>query len=102
MNNAELDAIEARAKKATPGPWEWTHHPHDGDEPTFATSLDTTDDKGILFHNAWWGINLANNKFIAHAREDIPALVAEVRLYKQAEQAWARDGLAPAERAKLP
>jgi len=73
-----LDEIEERCEKATGGPW-WNdcgviHAPHwDSDLP-----------EGVACHPADtyngngkdWD---ADAEFIAHAREDIPALVAEIR-----------------------
>lgn len=52
ITETELDAIEARANAATPGPW---------DEPGFS-ALDACD-----------------ARFVAHARTDVPRLIAEVR-----------------------
>lgn len=72
MNSEQLNAIKERAEKATPGPWE----------------LDT-DDNGIWNEggrNYLGSVNLSitDAEFIAHAREDIPQLVAEVeRLQKR-------------------
>lgn len=80
----DLDAIEARCAAATPGPWEsggstptpgevWVweetgHHPGDPDAP----------DTRIASCSA------ADGAFIAHARTDVPALVAEVRRLRAA------------------
>jgi hypothetical protein len=56
VTDDELDVIGARANAATPGPWTW---------PDWDDCSEQEAD--------------ANNEFIAHAREDVPALVAEVR-----------------------
>lgn len=68
MTEEQLKAIEERAKAATPGPWtpkrlrqnDW--HLRGPDGIVFAEVEDDAD-----------------AAFIAHAREDIPALVEEVR-----------------------
>ena len=76
----DLDAIEVRSALATAGPW---HTPHEdgygcvyignygwvaGDSRGNGPSYDVDDEQGH-----------ADAEFIAHAREDVPALVAEVR-----------------------
>ncbi|QLJ01493.1 hypothetical protein HZZ00_10975 [Streptomyces sp. NEAU-sy36] len=67
----DLDAIQARANAATPGPW----FPHE-DWPgrVFAESEFNAHVARVTGSNPE-----ANEQFIAHAREDVPALVAEVR-----------------------
>jgi hypothetical protein len=61
----DLDAIEARHKAATPGPWRemWSGYVVDPDN-------------AILFETR----SEADTDFVIHAREDVPALAAEVRL----------------------
>jgi len=66
MNQEQLNAIKERVAKATPGPWEY-------DE----------EERGIWNKggfNYLGTVTLSHNsaEFIAHAREDVPALVAEV------------------------
>lgn len=67
----DLDAIEARANAATPGPWR-------ADE---SFSIDGTavfvcrTVPGVADY--WQGDR--DSEFIAHAREDIPAMAAEIR-----------------------
>lgn len=66
MDQEQLNAIKERVAKATPGPWEY-------DE----------DERGIWNKggfNYLGTVTLSHNsaEFIAHAREDVPALVAEV------------------------
>ena len=94
----DLDAIEARANAATSGPWKATHSKGDCGNCKPCP-------KGLFYCNdeceqcEHWGItepawvkeiltvdcgefdymNDADADFIAHAREDIPALLAEVR-----------------------
>jgi hypothetical protein len=77
MTTLDLDAIEARANAARPAPWSW-----------------------VVSENRHWCLLLADpgtaeegrigkladdddSEFIAHARTDVPALVAEVRRLSQ-------------------
>ena len=91
--NLDLNAIEARAKAATPGPWGWYDPPGAGYGPQIESEEQ---------HARWGGMACVlvtaevcsacrergapclsgkqeDKDFIAHAREDIPALTAEVR-----------------------
>lgn len=63
LADLDLDAIEARVAAASPGPWVIT-----GDNPC----------------------SNGDGPFIAHAREDVPALLAEVRRLRDRsdEAAW--------------
>lgn len=68
LSDATLTAIEARAEAATEGPWE---------EKTWSTKTHAVyrvedNGKGILVSTE------ADQIFIAHARTDIPLLLAEV------------------------
>lgn len=96
MNDIDLDAIRARADAATKGPWfGWHDNDGNGTEVLIAAkqgagqdALDAgicdvcrvdgsnQDDGQILDWGS--GVNLANAEFIAHTREDIPALLVEV------------------------
>lgn len=95
----DLEAIEARANAATEGPWQaeigedievnagtartvWNEK---GDVGTPARSWRSSD-RILEVSDAEWelpeddyAVIAANAEFIAHAREDIPALVAEIR-----------------------
>lgn len=76
----DLDAIEQRAKAATPGPWGVEHGIR-------CAALDRTDYDTVTapLPPFVFGEGVArahrntDTEFIAHAREDVPALVAEVR-----------------------
>lgn len=74
MTEEQLQAIEARAAAATEG--EWFANNNDGysiwriKAPGFIAIADVIGDSAETDANA---------AFIAHAREDVPALVAEVR-----------------------
>src|SRR5262245_25053072 len=73
MNQSELHAIREREKNATPGPWRVLEpDPHKG-----RIQWDVADaDECIV--GCWWDHGKANAEFIAHARTDIPALLAAV------------------------
>lgn len=80
MTHEQIEAIRERAEKATEGPWNW-----DGDF--------TYTKRGMLEPLIWEseykgiGVEETDADFIAHSREDIPALLAEVeRLQKQNEE----------------
>ena len=75
MDRDELAEIEARANAATPGPW--TTHvvyrvitPRAGDDGYLVADCGASESPDCCEGNA---------PFIAHARTDVPALVAEVR-----------------------
>lgn len=88
MTEEELAAIEARAKAATPGPWvvgeTWRDHVVDG---RFQDGYwPVASQPGMDHEGAWLKGNAA---FVAHAREDVPALVAEVRrLRGESDRKW--------------
>lgn len=75
MTQEQLEAIRKRAEAATAGPWEL-----DGD------------DGGIWNNGGFNFLGTARNfydddaNFIAHSREDIPALLAEVERYRKIER----------------
>ena len=85
-----LDEIQARADAATDGPWEARHRvgldwlsqsPHvdnDGHEP--GSSVGLADAVDPLWGSLWPSRNAnADADFIAHARTDVPRLVAALR-----------------------
>lgn len=82
MTREQLDAIASRAEAAERGPWEVTNG---GDNET-STFIDGPDGDvlirnmrghGYLSEEYVW-VEEPNAQFIAHARTDIPALLAEV------------------------
>ena len=98
MTDLDLDAIEARANAATDGPW---GYPFAGkNRITTPVDIDVTEaDWGgenlreyvlscLADRNAW---RAADAEFIAHARTDVPALVAalrEARDLLNAKESW--------------
>lgn len=73
----DLDAVEARAVAATPGPWGLRDH----------------EGLSAICHPCGWVLedsadaDMRDRRFIAHAREDIPALLAEVRALREVAEA---------------
>ena len=89
----DLDAIEARVNAATPGPW-WVEQVGDfGDK---SAVIECVRWRGYL-NTLHLGEDTPTAEFIAHAREDVPALVAEVRSLRAkvaaveaVEDSWSR------------
>ena len=79
------EEIKARAEAATPAPWYWEDDILCAPEPYYVVLKPFYDDNTgkvstCIFDN--------DKEFIAHAREDIPALIAEnERLQKQLDAA---------------
>ena len=85
MTEAELAAIEERASKATAGPW--THEEsetrlHYVQSPSM-WGHETEYRGGIVLSSVYQshhiGLTPPDAEFVAHARNDIPALIAEIR-----------------------
>ena len=78
MTDAELAAIRKRVQKATPGPWRcWNAWGRQPDDLMNVERIGPKEGDGI------WGVpdivGYADTlQFIAHAHEDVPALLAEV------------------------
>ena len=114
MNEQELNEIEARAEAATPGPWFWDTNrrykstmlkaPQNGGtcvmdftrwgmqsaQPRFNDTCASFG--GILYTMEQYdktGLPNPNADFIAHARQDVPALVADVRRLRAALEFYA-------------
>jgi len=92
MNAEQLNAIKERAAKATPGPWE-AKGLH---SLSYARveKRETKYESKIIVE----ALNDDNIVFIAHAREDVPALVAEVERLQQETEYLKRSLLYIAER----
>lgn len=73
MNEKELQAISERAEAATPGPWENIRTI--GGCNALISSRFAIAEMGRKYP----GNRHADVEFLAHARADVPALVAEVR-----------------------
>jgi hypothetical protein len=72
MSDEELDVIEARIKEATPGPWASFV---EGRDHTSGSSFIRTPVSDIELS----GATVSDQDFIAHARDDVPRLLREVR-----------------------
>jgi hypothetical protein len=81
----DLDAIQARAEAATPGPWRLT----DGGWGEFVQDSEGRE-LWALRHTP----EVADAEFIAHARADVPALVAELhaarKIIAEARYHWGK------------
>jgi hypothetical protein len=83
MTQLDLDAIEARANAATPGPWDGDTC--DGISQHWTREKPWLDVLVMEGSDSWAGCNHrisvseGDAEFIAHAREDVPALVQRVR-----------------------
>ena len=82
MTPERLAEIEARANAATQGPWEW--HPYMGSGATLAKPNHPFHELNILKTTDDWPPVAADAEFIAAARNDVPALLAEVRRLQDA------------------
>jgi hypothetical protein len=87
VTGLDLDAIEARANDATEGPWHCRYvHEADYDvcirggldHVTILAGTEPTDPDDVLLYGQN-GATHEDGKFIAHAREDVPALLQRVR-----------------------
>jgi hypothetical protein len=98
LSEQDLIAIETRANKATLGPWAWDHTGvwtlNQGgvcgpvlDAPSPG---DPADGIGVVGDDYPRGINHPSEsmEFIAHARSDVPALLAEVRRQRKELEDW--------------
>lgn len=82
MTESELAEIERREQAATPGPWRHSGNyitpPYSPDYRYKITQLGgTKESPGLIARND--ARLIPDVQFIAHAREDIPKLLAEVR-----------------------
>lgn len=90
LDDAELDAIEARAEAATEKPW-WTGM-HDG----FSYVVEGPEADS---HPVAQRLIRPDAEFIAHAREDVPALLRDLRAARQQLALPVQDAVADHERA---
>jgi hypothetical protein len=73
MHPTELDEIEARCDAASPGPWKYPYRGFPGVVGSKRGCLWTSGrHEGRVNHEA-------DAEFIAHARQDVPDLIAEIR-----------------------
>ena len=72
MADEELDRMEARLRDAAPGPW--ISFVEGRDHDSGSSFIQTAADDIYLS-----GATVADQDFIAHARQDLPKLLIEVR-----------------------
>lgn len=81
MTDEQLKEIAARAEAATPGPWK-------NYDPMTTDKMEVKDSKGQVccseFYMYEYPECYSNGEFIAHARTDIPALLAHIAHQRQA------------------
>ena len=83
----EIQEIEARLAAATPGPWDVETIPETGESRVVVRS--NTGDPMLDVSVAPHGVRAEDAEFIAHAPEDIRALIAEVKRL----EAWKREAV---------
>jgi hypothetical protein len=89
MTAAELQAIRARSDAATPGPWRSYIEGRDHSSGSDFIMTGAPDARGNDIEVT--GATKADQDFIAHARQDVPRLLAEVeRLREQVENLTTR------------
>src|SRR5688572_26814437 len=81
MAEFELSEIEKRLQNATPGPWTSYVEGRDHTSGDSFIMTGTDDNRGEDIYLT--GATLADQHFIAHARQDIPKLIEEVRRLRQ-------------------
>lgn len=95
----DLTAIERRIDRATPEPWVVDEFGHVSSEACFCYDVDTHGhggECGTGLHVAELGPAMRNDaEFIAHARQDVPALLKEVRRLRALAPASAAPGPIP-------
>ena len=98
LTEEQLKAIEERAAKATPGPWfldvdGWPYRggKYDGIVPYWDDQREPPGEGNPYSPSS---ISFDTLEFVAHAREDVPALLEEVKRLQEAlveERAWANE-----------
>ncbi|ROS28901.1 hypothetical protein EDF22_0632 [Rathayibacter sp. PhB127] len=78
----DLDAIEERTETIASGPWGVDEVPETGECRIIYTG-DADEEPASIYAITAGGSTPAEAEFIAHAREDIPALIAEVRRLRE-------------------
>ncbi|PCE30423.1 hypothetical protein [Burkholderia ubonensis] len=81
MIDEQLNEIEARCKAATPGPW--VSYVEERDHGSGSNFIMTGPEGARSEDIELSGATIADQDFIAHARQDISMLVAEVRRLKK-------------------
>lgn len=83
MHQEQLNAIKERATKATPGPWRYNK------KYEYLAPVIPQQNVAVICNEIYWQ---GNEEFIENAREDVPALVAEVERLREALEDIASTG----------
>ncbi|MCK9798329.1 hypothetical protein M1B34_11480 [Pseudomonas sp. MAFF 302030] len=75
MNRQQLDEMAACCERAAPGPWVLYVEGRDHESGSNFIRTAGLNGEGLELS----GASVADQGFIAHARQDLPALIAEVR-----------------------
>jgi hypothetical protein len=91
----DYEAIKRRCEAASPGPWEWVGSDLEKSPPQWGVVIEAPQDSCSTYgccggHGT--NVSLADQDFIAHARTDIPDLLAAVEAL-QAENKRMRKAL---------
>jgi hypothetical protein len=85
MTDEQIKAIEARCAAATPGPWRAEHKREDD----YAAQVTAGKDGTIAdLEHAYDEQDMIDATFIAHARTDIPALLAALKAAQAEADKW--------------
>jgi len=76
LDEGEMAEIRSRCEQATPGPW--TSY-IEGRDMTSGSSFIMTEGEDLYLT----GATTADQDFIAHARQDVPRLIAEIDRLRQ-------------------
>ena len=89
MQDEELNEIEQRISRVRPGPWEafvfTDRNPNDQDFIRIGGFDDSFPDMEVtqFLDGAHQSVPFQDLEFIAHSRQDVPALLAEVRRLRE-------------------
>ena len=88
MKHEELQVIKDRYEKAASGPWEFKDDNEGTEYRPFWVVSENNADSGEWLAEIHVGSEL-DAEFIAHARQDVPALIAEVEQLREALEFYA-------------
>ena len=77
LTESQLAEIEARVQVATPGPWKsmWEGRDHESGDHFIMRGTDDGRHDDLYLSPS----RIEDQDFVAHSRQDVPALLAEVR-----------------------
>ena len=81
LTESQLAEIEARVQAATPGPWKsmWEGRDHQSGDHFIMRGTDDARYDDLFLSPG----RIEDQDFVAHARQDVPALLAEVRRLRE-------------------